>query len=66
LARKSPRQHRTSQIIFVVLSILVVVSMAIGYVITMIPLPSPPTPTPTPLPTLTPEASWAPFLAFLI
>lgn len=40
---------------FLILSIIVVVSMAIGYLLTALPAPPPPTPTPTP--THTPQVS---------
>jgi thiol:disulfide interchange protein len=46
LARKRPQKRRTSQILFIILSVLVVLSMAIGYALTALPAPTPPTPTP--------------------
>ncbi len=51
MARKRSQKPRTSQILFIILSLLVVISMAIGYVLTAMPSPTPPTPTPAPLET---------------
>lgn len=65
MARRAPRKRRTSQIIFLILSIIVVLSMVIGYLLTTLPLPSPPTPTPIPSPTYTPEALLTPLLPLL-
>ena len=65
MARKRRQRYRKSQLIFVILSLLVVISRAIGYVIAALPAPPPPTPTPTLLPTPTAEVLWAPLLRFL-
>jgi len=46
LARRSSQKHRPAQILFLILSILVVLSMALGYLLTALPTPPPPTPTP--------------------
>jgi hypothetical protein len=46
LARKRPQQRRTSQIFFIILSILVVLSMAIGYLLVALPTPTPSEPMP--------------------
>ncbi len=51
MARKRSQKPRTSQILFIILSLLVVLSMAIGYVLTALPSPIPPTPTPAPVQT---------------
>jgi len=55
LARRSTQKRRPAQIMFLILSIIVVVSMAIGYLLSALPAPPPPTPTPTP--THTPQVS---------
>jgi hypothetical protein len=46
LARRSTKKQRPGQRLFLILSILVVLSMAIGYLLTALPAPPPPTPTP--------------------
>lgn len=46
LARRRPQKPRTGQILFIILSILVVMSMAIGYLLIALPTPSPPEPMP--------------------
>lgn len=54
MARRSSQKRTLSQILFIVLSIVVVLSMAVGYLLTALPPPPPPTPTPT----HTPQVSW--------
>jgi hypothetical protein len=49
LAKRRPQKRRTGQLLFIILSILVVVSMAIGYLLIALPQPGPSEPTPTPL-----------------
>jgi hypothetical protein len=49
LAKKRPQKRQTGQILFIILSILVVVSMAIGYLLLALPEPGPSEPTPTPV-----------------
>ncbi|HUV74010.1 MAG TPA: hypothetical protein VMW79_06860 [Anaerolineae bacterium] len=45
--RRSSQKQRPAQIMFLILSILVVLSMVMGYLLTTLPPPPPPTPTPT-------------------
>ena len=46
MARRRPQKRRTGQILFIILSILVVMSMAIGYLLVALPTPGPPEPMP--------------------
>lgn len=50
MARRSTKKQRPAQRLFLILSILVVLSMAIGYLLTALPAPPPPTPTPVQTP----------------
>ena len=46
--RRSTQSRSFSQIVMWIVSILVVISMAIGFLLTVLPGPEPPTPLPTP------------------
>lgn len=57
MAKRSPTQRRSlSQIMVWIISVLVVISMAIGFLLTVLPQPEPPTPLPTFI-VITPESN---------
>jgi hypothetical protein len=44
--KRARSKHSTTEIIVWIISMLVILSMAIGFVISVLPAPEPPTPTP--------------------